>query len=53
MVRVDTDGMGLEITEIVGVEGFKYLRNLMRYNSPDSERIERARRDHIGSKRCA
>jgi hypothetical protein len=53
VVRVDTDGMGLEITEIVGVESFEHLRNLVRYNSPDTNQVEQEFHDHIGIKRRA
>ncbi|MGE0684275.1 MAG: hypothetical protein AB7P69_25630, partial [Candidatus Binatia bacterium] len=51
VVRVDTDGMGVEITEIVGVESFEHLRNLVRYNSADTDQVEQEFHDHIGIKR--
>jgi hypothetical protein len=51
VARVDTDGMGVEITEIVGVESFEHLRNLVLYNSPNTDRVEQEFHDHIGIKR--
>ena len=51
VVRVDTDGMGVEITEIVGVESLTHLRNLVLYNSPDTDQVEQEFHDHLGIKR--
>jgi hypothetical protein len=51
VARVDTDGMGVEITEIVGVESFAHLRNLVLYNSPDTDQVEQEFHDHIGIRR--
>jgi hypothetical protein len=51
VARVDTNGMGVEITEIVGVESFEHLRNLVLYNSPDADQVEQEFQDHIGIKR--
>jgi hypothetical protein len=51
VARVDADGMGVEITEIVGVESFAHLRNLVLYNSSNTEQVEREFHDHIGIKR--
>ncbi len=52
--RQDLDGMGLEIVEIIGVESFGHLQNLVRYNSPTTEQVERVEQEfseHIGIKR--
>jgi hypothetical protein len=51
VARVDTTGMGLEITEIIGIESFEHLRNLVRYNSPDINQVEQEFHDHLGIKR--
>lgn len=51
VVRVDPAGMGLEITAVVGVESFEHLRNLVLYNSSDTDQVEQEFHDHIGIKR--
>lgn len=51
VARVDTDGMGMEITEIVGIESFEHLRNLVLYNSSDVDQVEQEFNEHIGIKR--
>ena len=51
VARVDDDGMGLEITEIVGLESFEHLRNLVLYNSTDTDQVEQEFQDHVGIKR--
>jgi PilZ domain len=49
--RVDTTGMGLETTEIVGIESFEHLRNLVLYNATDPDQVEQEFEGHIGLKR--
>ena len=50
IARVDTDGMGMEITEIVGIESFAHLRNLVLYNSSDVDCVEQEFSEHVGIK---
>lgn len=50
VARVDETGMGLEITEIVGMESFEHLRNLVLYNSSDTDRVEEEFQEHLGLK---
>jgi hypothetical protein len=50
VARVDKTGMGLEITDIIGVQSFEHLRNLVLYNSPDPNQVEQEFQDHIGIK---
>lgn len=51
VVRVDPTGMGLEIKEIIGVESFEHLRNLVLYNAMDPHQVEQEFEEHIGLKR--
>lgn len=51
VARVDPEGMGVEITAVVGVESFEHLRNLVLYNSSDTDQVEQEFHDHIGIKR--
>jgi hypothetical protein len=51
VARTDTHGMGLEITEIIGLESFEHLRNLVRYNSASVEQVEQEFSEHVGIKR--
>ena len=51
IARVDADGMGMEITEIVGIESFEHLRNLVLYNSPNVDQVEQEFHEHVGIKR--
>jgi hypothetical protein len=51
VARVDPTGMGLEIIEIVGLESFEHLRNLVRYNASDPDQVEHEFQDHVGLKR--
>jgi hypothetical protein len=55
IVRLDDVGIGLTFTEIMGLESFEHLRNLVLYNSsPDTTRIEEEFDRHYGVKpRCA
>lgn len=51
VTRVDTGGMGLEITGILGVESFEHLRNLVLYNAPQREQVEQEIQSHRGIRR--
>ncbi len=54
VARTDANGMGLEISEIVGAESFGHLQNLVRYNSSTTEQIgqvEREFSEHLGIRR--
>jgi hypothetical protein len=51
VARVDTTGMGLEITEIVGIESFEHLQNLVLYNASDPDQVAHEFQSHLGLKR--
>jgi hypothetical protein len=52
IARVDDAGMGLEITEIMGLDSFEHLRNLVLYNSTtDTGQVEGEFDSHVGLKR--
>jgi hypothetical protein len=51
VTRVDDSGMGVEITEIIGLESFEHLRNLVLYNASQPEQVEEEFHTHIGLKR--
>jgi hypothetical protein len=51
VARVDPTGMGLEIKEVVGIESFEHLRNLVLYNATDPNQVEQEFEGHIGLKR--
>ncbi len=51
IARVDADGMGMEITEIIGIESFAHLRNLVLYNASNVDQVEQEFHEHIGIKR--
>lgn len=40
VVRVENDGMGLEFVELVGIESYTRLRNLVLCNSEDPKTVE-------------
>src|SRR5260221_8584324 len=48
IARVDADGMGMEIMEIVGIESFEHLRNLVLYNSSNVDQVEQEFHEHFG-----
>lgn len=50
VVYVEPAGMGIEFVE-VDVDSFIHLRNLVLYNSVDTEQVEREFQQHIGLKR--
>ncbi len=49
-VRVTEEGMAIHFEEIIGPESYHHLRNLVLYNAPDAERLEKEIEDHIGVK---
>jgi hypothetical protein len=52
VVYAEPGGMGIEFME-VDVDSFIHLRNLVLYNSVDTEQVEREFQQHIGLKRKA
>ena len=40
VVRVEEDGMGLEFVELIGMESYTHLRNLVLHNSEDRDTVE-------------
>jgi len=40
VVRVEDDGMGLEFVELIGMESYTHLRNLVLHNSEDPDTVE-------------
>jgi len=53
VARVNPDGMGVEITEIIGPESFAHLRNLVLYNASNIDQVEEEFQSHLGIKRRA
>ena len=51
VTRVDPAGMGVEITNVVGVESFEHLRNVVLYNASNPNQVEQEFHDHVGIKR--
>jgi hypothetical protein len=50
VVYAEPEGMGIEFVE-VDVDSFIHLRNLVLYNSVDTEQVEREFEQHLGLKR--
>ncbi|MBF0500436.1 MAG: PilZ domain-containing protein [Candidatus Riflebacteria bacterium] len=50
VARSDSNGMALEFTEILGMESFEHLRNLIFYNAGPDDDIENEVRDSLGLK---
>lgn len=50
VVYVEPKGMGIEFVE-VDVDSFIHLRNLILYNSVDTDQVEREFEQHVGLKR--
>lgn len=49
VVRVDTEGMGVQFIEILGMESFQHLQNLVISNSGNyTEKVEEEMAAHIG-----
>lgn len=51
VVRDYEDGFAVQFTRLLGVESYEHLRNLVLYNSHDTERIEQEFQDHLGLRR--
>jgi hypothetical protein len=45
------DGMGIEFVEIVGIESFEHLRNLILFNAEQPENVEDELKHHAGIRR--
>src|SRR5689334_5053461 len=45
VARRDANGMGLKITEIVGIDSFGHLQNLVRYNASTTEKVEQVEQE--------
>jgi hypothetical protein len=50
VARVDDQGMGIEFTEIIGLESYNHLRNLVLYNAPEADSVEDEIMGHLGIK---
>ena len=48
--RSTAKGLGIEFTEI-DLESYDHLKNLVRFNSHDSGKVEQEMKDHLGLKR--
>lgn len=48
VVRTTEDGFAIRFTEIVGLDSLEHLRNLIRYNSHEPNRVEEEFRNHLG-----
>jgi hypothetical protein len=51
VVRVDSEGMALEFTEILGGESYTHLRNLVLANAEDAGTVEQEFQSHLGIRR--
>ena len=50
VMRVTEEGMAIHFEEIIGPESYHHLRNLVLYNAPNAEKVEKEIEDHIGIK---
>ena len=50
VIRIDDAGMAIHFEEIIGPESYHHLRNLVLYNAPNAEKMEKEIEDHIGIK---
>lgn len=48
VVRQDPDGLGVEFRELIGLDSYWHLRNIVLYNAPDPEQAEREFAAHSG-----
>lgn len=48
---IDEGGFAVEFLEIVGMESFEHLRNLVLYNAPEPDPIEEELQSHLGIRR--
>ncbi len=51
VVRVEPDGLGVEILEVIGLDSYWHLRNIVLFNAPDPEQAEREFAEHTGLRR--
>jgi hypothetical protein len=51
VVRVGSDGLGVEFTQLHGLESYWHLRNIVLYNAPDPEQAEQEFAAHVGLRR--
>jgi hypothetical protein len=51
VVRAVDDALAIEFRELVGPESYQLLHDLVLYNAPDPQRVEREFAAHIGLKR--
>lgn len=47
VVRVDRDGMAIEIDEVLPIDTLTHLQNVVRYNATDTDRVDHELHDHI------
>jgi hypothetical protein len=50
VVRITDEGMAIHFEEIIGPESYHHLRNLVLYNAPNAEKVEKEIESHIGIK---
>lgn len=50
VVRADGENMGIEFTEIEGLDSWDHLRNLVFYNAPPDGSVEAEFANHLGLK---
>ncbi len=51
VVRTDDGGVGVEFSEIVGLESFDHLRNIVLHNAQETDEVEKELKEHLGIKR--
>lgn len=52
VARVAENGMGIEFVEIMGLESYEHLRNIVLYNScQETEQVEEELKKHLGIKK--
>lgn len=50
-VRVDDAGVGIAFSEIVGLDSFEHLRNIVLNNAPETTEVEQELKEHVGLRR--
>ena len=51
VVRTDDGGVGVEFSEIAGLESFDHLRNIVLHNAQETDEVEQELKEHLGIKR--
>jgi hypothetical protein len=51
VVRSGVEGCAIQFTEIIGVESLEHLRNIIRFNTHDPDKVEEEFSHHLGLKR--